>query len=71
MSKRESFSLPVTCPICKKQGMVNWEENENPIHRGLERDLVAVPSGFYEGNKKDLSGDPEILCNDCNVVCIT
>jgi hypothetical protein len=62
MPKRERFELYPICPKCRKKGVVECEENENPLHTGgrFERSISSVSEGFEERNG-------QVFCQDCGV----
>lgn len=71
MPKRERFTSPVKCPKCGIEGRAEWAENENPVYTNdlLNRELLSAPDGFELSATKDSSGDPQIQCKKCKVVC--
>ena len=57
----------ITCPGCQQAGQAVWEESG--ILHGLlrsERRLVALIGNFHQGEIRGESGNPLIVCGNCN-----
>jgi ribosomal protein S27E len=65
---RSSFAVDVKCPACGQVGSVIWEENALPSPSGPGRMLILVSGGFHAGETRGHSGDPQIICNNCDAV---
>lgn len=69
MSKRERFCAHIKCKKCGREGEVEWEENENPVHGdGLDRELISAPAGFELSGTNETNGDPQLQCSKCKVL---
>lgn len=66
--ERAAFTVAVKCATCGQAGSVIWEENALPSPGGPDRRLVLVSGGFHAGETRGLSGDPQIVCNNCDAV---
>ena len=59
MAKREKFTTYINCPDRGKSGDAYWEENENPVYKGPERELIKVSEGF------EVINNHKIKCSKC------
>lgn len=59
MSKKEEYTVDISCPECDQTGRATYSENENPVHgRGFDKRLENVSEGF-----KIIKGN--IYCEKC------
>lgn len=67
MNERFQVSLRITCPACGQEGDVCWEEDDGNAP-GLKDPptLVQVSPGFHAELGRTGSGDPAIVCDDCD-----
>ena len=65
---RSTFTVEVKCSACGQAGSVTWEENALPSPSGPRRILVRMSGGFHASETRGLSGDPQIVCNNCNAI---
>ena len=64
---RSRFSVILKCPHCGQIGQAVWEEaSNNDRTRGPERQLIQVSSGFHPELGRTQSGDPLIICDECD-----
>jgi hypothetical protein len=67
--KRFAFSVTIKCHFCGQAGYVIWEEaGAFDRTRGSQRTLVHVSSGFHSEIGRTRSGDPLIICNECDTI---
>ena len=66
---RDRFTNTLSCPHCGQTGGVTWEENAVG-HRetGPERRLIDVSPGFHAEAGRIQSGDPLIVCANCDTI---
>jgi hypothetical protein len=67
MARRETVSFNLKCPKCGNKGEVTWEENENPVFTGLERDFKSVSDGFERSKAHDKGEQFGVICKKCKV----
>lgn len=66
---RDRFPNSLKCPSCGQTGKIIWEENAVG-HRqaGPERRLIDVTPGFHPESGRTESGDPLIICTNCDTI---
>lgn len=66
---RDRFTNILNCPQCGQIGGITWEENAIG-HRegGAERRLIDVSPGFHSEAGRTQSGDPVIVCTNCDTI---
>lgn len=66
---RDRFPNTLKCPECGQAGQIIWEEN-TVGHReaGSERRLIDVSPGFHAELGRTQSGDPVIVCSQCDAI---
>lgn len=66
---RDRFINALTCSYCGQTGAILWEENAAD-HRqcGPQRRLVSVSAGFHTETGRTESGDPIIVCANCDTI---
>ena len=64
---RSEFAVITTCPNCRQTGAVVWEETDAE-HRELGpcRKLALLSGGFHAEEGRTESGDPVIVCDNCD-----
>lgn len=67
MARREKVSFDLKCPKCGKKGEITWEENENPVFNGLQRDLTSISGGFERSTKHDRGDHLGVICAECKI----
>ena len=65
---RNQFRLNFSCNHCGALGTAVWEENSPPEPRGPQRRLVTVGGEFHSETGRTQSGDPLIVCNNCDTI---
>jgi hypothetical protein len=65
---RQRFTVSLNCPECHATGAVVWEENNKMSTSGLQRSLVEVQGAFHVEDGRTQSGDPVIVCNNCDTI---
>ena len=68
MSDRSQFKTLLTCVHCQAPGAVVWEENRYASASGPQRQLVALHGEFHQESGRTNSGDPMIVCNQCDQI---
>jgi hypothetical protein len=64
-ARRETLSVLIACPGCKRTGPATWEEFSRPFAvKGRRLALVTISPGFMEEVGKTEFGDPIVTC-DC------
>jgi hypothetical protein len=67
--KRDRFPNALTCPSCGQTGEIIWEENAIGYRQfGPERRLIDVTPGFHAEPGRTSSGDPLIICTNCDTI---
>jgi hypothetical protein len=65
----EEFAVRLICPACSQIGAAVWEESgSHDRSRGARRRLILTSGGFYPGTEMGSSGDPRIICENCETV---
>lgn len=66
---RDRFTNALQCHHCGQTGAVVWEENAlGHRHAGVQRRLVGISPGFQAQDGLTASGDPVIVCSNCDSV---
>ena len=66
---REQLDVLIVCPGCSLVGVATWEESgRGDRSRGSERNLLHLSAGFHAESEHTLSGDPVIVCENCNTI---
>jgi hypothetical protein len=65
---RHRFTINLNCPECHATGGVVWEENKKMSTAGLQRSLVEVQGPFHVEKGRTQSGDPVIVCDNCDMI---
>jgi len=63
------ITVKLRCPHCGQLGHVVWQAaNASYRASGIERRLVQVSSGFHPELGRDRSGEPLIICTQCDQI---
>lgn len=65
---RDAFKTDLSCSHCNATGAAVWEENTMLSPQGPQRRLVAVHGDFHSETGRTHSGDPMIVCNNCDTI---
>lgn len=65
---RDQFRVELKCPHCGALGAVTWEENSHANPKGAQRRLVQVAGDFHSETGRTQSGDPLIVCSQCDTI---
>jgi hypothetical protein len=61
MAQHARFSFTLKCPNCGQAGFAVWEQGDREA-----RHLVHVSRGFHPEIGRTQSGEPLLVCNDCD-----
>jgi hypothetical protein len=65
----EQFIAAFECTNCRQAGDRTWEESSAQSRIvGEGRTLVRVSSGFHIETGRAASGEPLIVCNECDEI---
>lgn len=69
MEPRQTFSIALLCFNCGNDGTALWEEaGRFDRARGAERRLLSLTGKFHAESGRTNSGDPVIVCNECDEI---
>ena len=64
---RQQFTAAFKCPHCGAAGVRTWEEASSQSRIvGEGRKLLSVSDGFHIETGRTTSGEPLIVCNNCD-----
>jgi hypothetical protein len=67
--ERSRFNVAITCPNCGQTGSVIWEDARDfGRMQGSQRNLIHISGGFHAEGGRTQSGDPLIVCNECDEI---
>jgi endogenous inhibitor of DNA gyrase (YacG/DUF329 family) len=66
--ERDQFRIEIICPFCQALGAVVWEENSHINPNGAERRLIDIYGAFHAETGRTHSGDPLIVCDQCDTI---
>jgi hypothetical protein len=65
----EQFVATFKCTNCEQAGDRTWEESSTQSRFvGEGRTLVCVSSGFHIETGRTATGEPLIVCNECDEI---
>lgn len=63
------FAVNITCPECGQTGYRAWQQGEGGgQERGGTRVFTSVSQGFHKEEGRMPSGDPIIVCDNCDEI---
>jgi hypothetical protein len=63
----KQFEAAFKCPNCGQAGVRSWQESSAQSRTvGKGRKLVSVSDGFHIEIGRTASGEPLIVCNECD-----
>ena len=65
---REQFTVNLNCPDCHAIGAAVWEENSHATPAGPQSHLISVHGDFHTERGRTPTGEPVIVCNNCDVI---
>ena len=68
MARRDQFTITMICPYCGETGSAVWEENGSINAKGPQRRLISIHGEFHAESGRTESGDPIVVCNQCDEI---
>jgi hypothetical protein len=69
VAERRNFETIIKCPTCGQSGSLAWVEGPGGgQERGGSRIFVLVSKGFHQETGRMPSGDPVIVCDNCDEI---
>lgn len=66
--RRDKFAKDLNCKNCGQAGVAVWEENSCLSEYGPQRRLISLHGRFHWEEGRTASGDPVIVCTNCDEI---